>query len=363
VILLSCNFALYGSMSQKVMDTLGHFTPDIEYYSVDEAFLDFTNVAITNLQEYGLKIRTTVWETTKIPVSIGIATTKTLSKIATDLAKHDPQLEGVLNLTNCRNIDHYLAQVDIGAVWGVGRRLAKLFLAYNILNARDLKYIDHNHIRKLTSVMCERTVLELNGIVCHPVNKRPEPNKTIACTRTFKHMQENYHTLAQAVANYAVDVAERLRRQHSLAGQILTFITTNYHHRELPQYHNAQVVKLPKASNFSPRIIAAALKALNKIFKQGYKYKRAGVIASGITSDKQEQLELFPENTENQLKKEQRLMQVVDQINNRLGHNLVNFGTLPLTTNKKQLGTIKTKENAPFIIRKTELYTIKLGGG
>ena len=178
----SSNYTLYADMSRRVMDTLKNFTPDMEIYSIDEAFLSLSGLNLRDLKSYGQKIRKTVYKWTGLPVSIGIAETKVLAKAANEIAKKHGEYSGVVDLTNCsgKEVDSYIEKLDVSDVWGVGRQYTKLLKSYNINTAKELKYADINWVRKKLTVMGARCVYELNGLSCFELDKHPEPKKESA---------------------------------------------------------------------------------------------------------------------------------------------------------------------------------------
>ncbi|MBN2410775.1 Y-family DNA polymerase [candidate division KSB1 bacterium] len=312
----SSNYTLYGDMSQRVMEILEGFADRLEVYSIDEAFLRLNGFERFNLDEYGLNIRETVMRGTGIPVSVGIAQTKTLAKVANKLAKKNG---GTYNLLGHPDIDAVLEKFD---VWGVGRQYTKFLNRYNIKNARQLKYADDNWVRKHMTVVGLRTVWELRGISCIQLEQAPPPKKEICTSRSFGKPVETISEMREAVADYTSRAAEKLRKQRSVAGNILVFITTN-RFKDEPQYTNYIQVNLPSPTSSSFDLVQHALFGLEKIFKTGYRYKKCGVLLTDICPADQVQTSLFGNNKYDP--KADKLMKVMDRINRRYGTKTINI--------------------------------------
>ena len=218
----SSNYSLYADMSRRVMHVLAQFSSALEVYSIDEAFLDITAHQSDDLMEYGRLLRARVLQFTGIPVSIGIASTKVLCKIATETVKKDPASAGVLNLCelSAKEVDRYLQAIAIEDVWGIGPKYALFLSNYGITTARDLKYSDERWVRRHLTVMGERIVLELRGISCMPLECEPKPKQSIICSKTFGREVRRLVELQEAVATSTARAAEKLRSQQTLASAI-----------------------------------------------------------------------------------------------------------------------------------------------
>lgn len=225
--MLSSNYTLYGDMSHRVMSTLSRFTPSMENYSIDEAFLDLSGFDHTNLTEYAKEIQATVKRWTGIPVSIGIAPSKTLAKIANKLAKKNPMCKGVLDITNHPRLDDFLQSINLEDVWGVGRQYTKLLMRNRILTALDLKNASDFWVKKHMTIVGLRMVLELRGISCIELDELNEPKQEIIRSRSFGKSVTDLQELKEAVAFHTTRAAEKLREQHSIASYISAFIETN----------------------------------------------------------------------------------------------------------------------------------------
>lgn len=344
----SSNYALYGDLSERVMSTLIDIVPDIEIYSIDEAFLDLrfadldlqfanTNQVEEKLMELGLKIRHKVKQWTGIPVSVGIGGTKTLAKVANHIAKIEERREmsdegkrnnqkptlskdGVCILNTEKEIEQALESLPVEEIWGVGRQYTKLLKKYGIETALQLSRANDNWIRKHLTVMGLRMVTELRGIPCIEMEAEAPPKKAICTARSMGKMTSELTVLEEAVANHATRCAEKLRAQGSCANMICVFVETNRFKEKEPQYNNYKVLKLPVASNSNTEIIQYAQTGLRRIFKPNYRYKKAGVIVSGIVPENQIQQDIF--DTVDR-EKSRQLMETIDFLNNEYGRDVV----------------------------------------
>ncbi|HPE58340.1 MAG TPA: Y-family DNA polymerase [Bacteroidales bacterium] len=317
----STNYALYGDFSQRVMNTLSELVPDMEIYSIDEAFLDVSFKKPEALEAFGRTIRETVMKHTGIPVSIGFAATKTLAKAANHLAKNNDQFGGVLYLRDDQNAEQLLANASVKEVWGVGEKYEAFFKKAGILSALDLKQADANRIREHLGIVGQRLVLELNGTVCYPLNDNPDLKKEICTSRSFGHPIETYEELEQATTTYAGKVATKLRREKSLANSMLVFVMTNKYARG-PQYVNYKIVKFPGPTNQTAALIHYAVIALKALYKKGFKYKKSGIIVSDVIPQSGQQTGLWDDT---QKPKNTKLAEVIDRINEQAGIDTVKF--------------------------------------
>lgn len=314
----SSNYSLYESMSGKVMSILRDSFPHVEIYSIDEAFLELTSMSGFDLTDYSRKIRKKIDRWTGIPVSIGIGPTKTLSKTASRLAKKEKTFRGVLNLLEHEDIDKVLAEVEVEDIWGVGRAYARLLRSRGILSARDLKYISDQWIQENMTVEGLRTVWELRGISIIPLCEIPPQRKQVVVSRSFGQEIRDMDTLMATITEYTSRAAEKLRQEKTCASVISVFIQTNPF-KKIPQYSNVASSKLEIPTSYTPRLVDVALGNLKRIFREGYSYKKSGVILKGITRESELQTGLFYDTAN--LEKEKRLMDALDRINNDLGRN------------------------------------------
>jgi DNA polymerase V len=321
----SSNYALYGDMSNRVMNLLREFTPDVEVYSIDEAFLKFTGFEFYDLQQYGEHIKEIVTKGTGIPISIGIAPTKALSKVANRIAKKFPQLEGVYIIDSEEKRIKALKWLKIEDVWGIGSRLSKRLYKYNVKTAYDFTLLPNEFVRKELSIVGLRLKRELSGLPTLDL-EFTKKKKAIATTRSFDKMYSDYRTLNERVSTFAVSCAEKLRKQGSCCNLLMVFILTNGHRKELKQYSRNIVVRTDYPTNSSIELVRYASLGLKAIFKEGYKYKKAGVVVMGITPQEQKQLNFFVKENP----KHQDIMQVMDKINLSLGQQKLKLGVQDL---------------------------------
>lgn len=317
--LFSSNYTLYADMSQRVKDVLSQFTPNIEPYSIDESFLILNGFNHVDVNEYGQKIRKKVLQWTGIPVSVGIGPTKTLAKIANKLAKKNKMCQGVLDITNHSRIDDFLSSVAVDDVWGVGWEYSKLLKRNGINTALDLRDANETWIRKKMTVQGLRTVLELRGISCIGLEEVVSDKKEIVNSRSFGKGVDNYQEVSEAIASYASRAAEKLRSQNSICGHISVWIRTNGF-KDDPQYSNSISCRLPEPTAYTPLLIKYALHLLKKIYRNGYKYKKAGVILMDIVPAENTQYNLFTKIDHGQNVK---LMEAYDLINQNWGSDTI----------------------------------------
>ncbi len=311
----SSNYALYGDMSNRIMTLLTHFCPDIEIYSIDEAFLALDQFDENNLFSYSEKIRNTIKQCTGMPVSIGIAPTKTLAKIANHIAKKKTP-NGIFDLSNPHIRDKVLAQFPIEDIWGIGRKLAKRLNELHIKTASDLRDANLKMIRMHFSVVMERLVEELRGISCIPL-EMVQPRQQIMSSRSFGKPVTELWELEEALSFYTAKACVKLRKQKSLAGGISIFLHTNTFKENDPQYGNSMNYHFSEPTSDSGFIISAAKKCLKNIFREGFRYKKTGILLLDLSPLRIKQFDLLS----NRQNKSESLMQTFDFINEKLGKN------------------------------------------
>lgn len=314
----SSNYSLYGDMSNRVMSTLSSFVENMEVYSIDESFLDFSGFERFDLKEYGEKIVKTTTKETGIPVSLGIAPTKTLSKVANKFAKKFPAYKGTCIIDSEEKRIKALQLTEISDVWGIGRRRARLLSKYNVKTAFDFTQLPVGWVRQKMTVTGEQLWKELNGISCIDMEFAPLAKKTICTSRAFGQTIADLEGLKESVSTYAAICAEKLRKQKSCALSLMVFIHTNNFREDLPQYLQNCVIELPVATNSTLEIVKYALIALKRIYKKGYQFKKAGVTITEIIPDAAIQTNIF-DNVDRE--KHARLMSVVDQLNDGFKKN------------------------------------------
>ena len=322
VAVFSSNFPLYGDLSARIMTTLEDLAPRVEVYSIDEAFLDLTGVA----DPEGLcrAIREKVLRWVGIPVSIGLARTKTLAKLANRVAKKQPQHGGVFDLEPGQQTEAVLAATDVGDVWGIGPRHSKRLWARGVRTALDFARLPGDWVRRKMSVVGLCTQLELAGTSCLSLSRAPAPHKSLLCSRSFGRLVTEREHLREAVSCYAVRAAEKLRREGAEATSVQVFITTPRHRETLPQHSGQATVALGAATAHTPAIIAAALRGLDECFRPGFEYQKAGVMLLGLAPASLRQISLLDlDPAERQ--RQQGLMAALDAVNRRFGHGALRY--------------------------------------
>jgi DNA polymerase V len=358
VTLFSANFALYSDMSRRVMQTLAEFSPDMEIYSVDEAFLSLRDISIHSTTEYSNIIRSAILQNTGIPVSIGIASTKTLAKVADHIAKKQTEWGGVLDFSSLTEteIDAYLEKYPVGDIWGIGWKHTKFLNSHGVFTAKSLKYADDKWIRRNMSVMGLRTVMELRGVSCLPLEKVRDLQKGVMSTRSFGRYVESVDELQEAVSLYMARACEKLREQKAIASYLTIFIRTNKHNSQHKQYFNSMTIPLENPSSFTPYLTKLALMGVRKIFKPGYKYNKAGVILGGILPEDYIQQDLYL-MTDEPRDKNKELMGVVDRLNHKYGSNTVYLASEGVDFNWR----MKQEQRSPrYTTSWEELLEVKL---
>ncbi len=317
----SSNYSLYGDLSRRVMRTLKRFNSDIEVYSIDEAFMDLSNFSDKEIEEAGKEIRSTVLKWTGIPTSIGIAKTKTLSKVANHIAKKTKA--GVTSLIGIENLDPILEKVEINDVWGVGRQLTKFYQKNGIYNAKQLKNKSNTWIKKCSNVLSSRTAMELRGISCIELEKTTSKRKSCVVSRSFGKRVENFQELKEAVASYCLNASEKLRSENLVAKALTVFVRTSPFQRNFGYYSNSKTIDFPIATNNSIETVKTAITILESIYRNGYRYQKAGVMFSGL-SDENSKENLFASEKDEKINK---LMRSIDKTNFRFGRRTLSIAS------------------------------------
>jgi len=326
IIALSSNYTLYGDMSARVMSILSNFSPNQEVYSIDECFLNLAGFDPLGLNEYGQKIRRTVKQGTGIPVCVGIAETKTLAKLANHCAKKGfAGSDGVCDFgrLNDQQISTLFGSMEVGEVWGIGRRITAKLQQLDIETIEDLRRADTEYIRQQFSIVVERTVKELNGIPCIKLEEAGQARQQIMVSRSFSHPVTSFQELSESVASYTTTAAEKLRNDGSVATSLCVFIHTNNFKPEEPQYSSSMVVPLSNPTDDTLKLIHAALEGLKRIYRQGYRYKKSGVLLMGLHPKGIQQGSLFDDPADQA--KSEDLMRVIDAINRRMAKGSVSI--------------------------------------
>ena len=323
----SSNYSLYGDISRRVMRTLKRFNSKIEVYSIDEAFLDLSNFSDKDVKDVGKEIRNTVLQWTGIPTSIGIAETKTLSKVANHIAKK--QKSGVVSLVNIKDLDPILEKVEIRDIWGVGKQLSKFYIKNGIYNAKQLKNASNTWIKKTKNVLSSRTAMELRGVPCIEIETKQAKRKSCCVSRSFGKKVEKLRELKESVTSYCLNAAEKIRSESLVCKSITIFIRTSPFQNKGIFYSNSKIIDFPIATNNSIEIVKNALTGLDLIYKDGFKYQKAGIILSGL-SDSEKGNSLFKSTKDEKIK---NLMQSIDNTNYRYGRSTISLASAGI--NKK----------------------------
>lgn len=322
VAVYSSNYALYGDMSTRVMRTLAEFTPALEIYSIDEAFLSFRGLPVNSLSAYAHQIKNTVYQYTGLPVCVGIGPTKVLAKVANHIAKtHKKQSGGVVDLLAVKVRDHYLKTLPVGKIWGIGSQSTAKLARVGITTALQLQQADETLIQKLLTITGRRILRELNGESCLPLERVEKIKQQIISSRSFGGPVFALAELKEAVASHVSAAAVKLRRQNLVAGSLSVFVQTNPY-KAVAQYYNSCTMTLATGSSNTAKLIDIAWRCLSPIYRGGFEYKKAGIILNGLHSRHQVQRNFF---TAPDTEKDARRMAVVDQINATHGKGTLAF--------------------------------------
>ena len=320
----SSNYALYGDISRRVMKVLKTFSPKVEIYSIDEAFIDLSFIDEKGVEDYGREIRSRVLKWTGIPTSVGIACTKTLSKVANHIAKKEKA--GVIYLNT--NIDESLKKFPIEDVWGVGKQLSKFYHKNNISNAYDLKNVSNTWVKKGTNVLGAKTAMELRGIPCIDLQIDQEKRKNCCVSRSFGRKVKDLNELEESVITHCLNAAEKIRADDQIAKTITVFIRTSPFDKNRRYYSNSKTIDLAIPTSNSIELIKNAVKALTDIYKYGYAYQKAGIILSGLKDANQNDQNLLTPLLENKSKK---LMKAIDYTNTKYGRYAISIAQAGLS--------------------------------
>ena len=321
IAVFSGNMALYGEMSQRVRWVLGEFAPSVEVYSIDEAFLDLRGMNDIDFDAYAKEISAKCWKMTSIPVSVGIAPTKTLAKIASKLCKQYPKLRGGCYMHRAQDIEKVLRKYPIEDVWGIGRKSAAKLHERYVKTAYEFTCLPESAVQKLMGITGVRTWKELQGIPCIEFEDGFEAKQSICVSRSFSTEIYDLKELQEQIANFASDMAEKLRKQHSVTNEVTVFAYTNRFREDLPQTHSSSLVTYTTPTAEQRTIVASAVQATSDLFRSGYGYKKAGVIATGIMDQSDIMLSMF-EDTDS-IEREHKITSALDAINSTFGAGTV----------------------------------------
>ena len=326
---LSSNYTLYADMSRRLMTIIGQFSPEQEIYSIDESFLRFAGFEHWDLTGHARALRAQVLKGIGLPVGVGIGATKTLAKLANRLAKKHPdfQAEGVCNLleVSAERQAGYLAELGVEDVWGIGRRWAARLQQQGLTTVAQLMRADVPTIQRQFNVVLAKTVMELNGISCLPLEEAPPPRQQIIASRSFGQPVMTFAMLSEAVASHTARAAAKLRKEGLQAGLIQVFIGTNPFQPEAPQYHPGATVPLSIPTADTTRLLRAARVGLRHIYREGYEYKKAGVVLLDLAPVGAVTGDLLAATRVAATERRERLMAVMDGINGRWGRGTVRY--------------------------------------
>jgi DNA polymerase V len=352
VTIFSSNYALYGDLSQRMFGILQEFSPDLEYYSIDEAFANLQAANTAELEQIGRTIRAHIAQYIGIPVSIGIATTKTLAKVAAHHAKRSVKARGVLNLANSPHLDIALARTPIAEVWGLGRNLSAKLLSYGYETALKLRNGPDVQLRRLLNVVGMRTVYELRGTPCFPIEHGNRPRKTVIVSRSFGSPVYTIEDLAAALSYHTIRAGEKLRRSKQVAGALTVYIRTNRFRDEEDRYTGEITLPLSPKTDTTPELLARAREGLRLIYGPGRRYHKAGVMLTDLSAAEALPLRLWGSEV---YEREHRLMCALDEVNAKFGRDTVQFGV----PEKEARWWMRVEKRSPnYTSRWEELLTV-----
>ena len=316
--IFSSNYALYGDISRRVMKTLKSFSDKIEIYSIDEAFVDLSYIGENELEDYGKEIRKRILKWTGIPTSVGISNTKTLSKVANHIAKKNKT--GVVYLKE--NIDETLKNFHITDIWGVGKQLSKLYIKNGINTAYELKNISNTWVKKSTNVLGAKTVMERRGITCINLETQETKWKSCCVSRSFGKKVESLEKLQESITTHCLNAAEKIRNDNQTTRSITVYIRTSPFDKNRKYYSNSITIDLPIATSNSLELVKSAINGLQKIYKYGYFYQKAGIVLSKLREASENEFNLLAPIMENN---SQTLMKAIDFTNAKYGRNAISI--------------------------------------
>jgi len=322
VYVFSSNYTLYGDLSNRVMDTLQRFASVVEVYSIDEAFVDLTDMRHHNVESLMRQLRETIMQEIGIPVTIGIAPTKTLAKMANRFAKRDKTFNGVYLVKATEHINHLLENTLVGDIWGIGSQHKKLLIQNKISSAAQLAVANTEWIRKNMSVTGQRLLNELSAIPSIAWDDMPAPKKGICIARSFGTLLTTRKDISEALANFAEMASARLRQEGSCTSLVHVLLQTNAHRLQDKQYFRSVTIPLQVATSNASEIIRAALKGLDIIYKKGYNFKKAGVMLLNLVPEGNVQGSMFDKTDRLRSRK---LMNSFDMVNHRFGKGLIRY--------------------------------------
>jgi DNA polymerase V len=355
VTVFSSNYALYGDLSRRMFAILKEYSPLAEYYSIDEAFIELQAADAAEFAQIGRHIRARIQRDIGIPVSIGIATTKTLAKVAAHHAKQSAKTRGVLSLVNSSHLNAALERMPIEEIWGLGRKLSKRLLGRGYINAKRLRDGNDDDLKRVLNVVGMRTVFELRGIPCSAIESgSSRPRQMIIVSRSFGQAIYDYDNLAAAITHHTIRAAEKLRRGSQVAGQFTVYLRTSYYRDqdENDRYNGTITLPLSPKTDTTPEMLKAALEGLQQIYEPGRRYAKAGVMLTDLSAAEALPLRLWGHERH---ERERRLMQALDKVNAKFGQDVVQLGMPEPEAEWKMKSELRSRQ---YTTRWDELLTI-----
>lgn len=357
VAVFSSNYALYQDLSDRVFACLSSFSSRVEQYSIDESWIDLSEVPVHQLTTYAQSMRARVLHDIGIPTSVGVAPSKVLCKIACETGKKRPASQGVVNLfaLSQSQIDDLLGTTAVDDVWGIGKQWASQLRKKGIETAFALREADHLWIRRHCNVQVERAVLELRGVSCYPLLTKPKPRQMLFVSRSFQASTDVIADIEELVATFAVQASEKLRRLQQTTSRVSVFIATNPFDQGAPQHAQSAEAGLPFATAFAPDIIDLSLALFHTLIRPGCKYKRAGVGLSHLSPEAVCQPDLFGLFSSEVHQRQQRIMRALDDINYRWGPNTLYYAAQGM---KKPWSLRQTRRSPRYTTRWGEILSL-----
>lgn len=358
VIVLSSNYAMYAEMSRRFHKILGSYVTEeeVEPYSIDECFVDFTAYEKNfDLEKVGQQMRQQIWKWLGLPVCVGIGRSKTEAKIANHIAKKNPGFNSVCDLVNMDpcNKEYYFAQIDVSEVWGVGRKHSKKLQSMGVNTVLDLACAEPREMQKKFSIVMARTIYELQGISCIEIEHTPSSKKQIVASRSFGGRVTELTDLKEAISMYAQDACKRLRDEGLLCGCMIAFVQSNPFDPNVPFYNKSITGSFSEPTDCAVDFVRAATRMLNEIYKEGIKYKKCGVVLTCLEPKSGHTYDLFTDFKH--IEKKESLMQAMDGIHSKFGKKKIGVGPCFLPNRGWSMSRDKLSKN-PF--RWDELMTI-----
>ena len=323
VAVFSSNYALYGDLSRRMFAILKEYSPVAEYYSIDEAFIELQAATTDELEQLGRSMRARIQRDIGIPVSIGIASTKTLAKVAAHHAKQSAKARGVVNLFDSPHMDVALERTPIDEIWGVGRKLSQRLIGRGYVNAKRLRDGNDDDLKRVLNIVGMRTVFELRGIACSAIESGGRPRQMLIVSRSFGQAIYDFDDLAAAITYHTIRAGEKLRRGGQVAGQFTTYLRTSHFREQDDRYSGSVTLPLVPKTDTTPELLHVAMEGLRQIYEAGRRYAKAGVMLTELSAAEALPLRLWGHERH---ERERRVMQAVDAVNARFGQDTLHIG-------------------------------------